>query len=119
MSRYNLDLARSLLATAPRVYPQPGLNHLKDRIKYCLRGLLTPNETWEWFEFLSQPELAPLLRSHSRILSKLQRPYLHLHLRAKQRLKILKEHFGFAMKTFSPAALEKIYSQFGVRLASL
>src|SRR5450755_4185696 len=94
----NLSLARvpvALATTAFKVYPYPGAERAKDKIKYLFRGLLTPKLTQQWFQFLSRPELAVVTEQNPRIFGKLQRPYLHLKLRPAMRLKALTQHYGF------------------------
>jgi hypothetical protein len=108
---------RQLLSSASRVYPYPGLH--KDQVKYCLRALATPLLTRRWFEVLGDPRLEVAVRHSPRLLSKLQRPYLHRKLGSGARFKALQEHFRFALETFSPEGLQTIYSARGHLLADL
>lgn len=128
-----LKAAQVLVATAPRVFPHEvefqadgvtpvrdfKIHLLKDRIKYVLRGLATPRLTREWFEFLSQPGMGAIICSRPRLYSKLQRPYLHRKLRQREQIQILKEHYGFALRAFSPDNLKKIYATREMTLADL
>ena len=112
-----LGLARALFAGATQVYPQRGLQRAKDRAKFCLRGLAMPHLTRQWFQILAQPSLAAVVRNSPRVLSKLQRPYLHRKLKPQERLNVLREHYHFVQETFSPEAMEQIYSERGALLA--
>jgi uncharacterized protein VirK/YbjX len=114
-----LGLPKALIATAPRLYPEPGTKRVKDKVKYVLRGLATPRLTREWFQLLHQPGLGALVQSNPRMLSKLQRPYLHRGLRPSQRLQVLKEHYAFVREKISADVLPKIYSLSGVPLARI
>jgi uncharacterized protein VirK/YbjX len=111
-----VQLPSALLRTAGIVYPFPGLRRLKDKAKYVARGLLTPGLTCEWFTLLARPEMGFATHAQPRIYSKLQRPYLHKDLPPAARLAALREHYQFALKRFTPAALEKIYSGWNARL---
>ena len=100
-----LGLARALFAGASQVYPQGGLQRAKDRAKFCLRGLTTPQLTRQWFQLLAHPRLAAVVRNSPRVLSKLQRPYLHCRLKPQERLNVLSEHYRFVQETFSPEVM--------------
>lgn len=112
-----LAFLRQLMSSAPQVYPYPGFH--KDQAKYCLRALATPLLTRRWFELLGDPRLAVAVRHSPRLLSKLQRPYLHRKLGPGDRFRVLQEHFRFALEKFSPEGLEAIYSARGLLLADL
>jgi uncharacterized protein VirK/YbjX len=114
-----LGVPKALLATASAVYPQPGMKRLKDKVKYVFRGLLTPRLTQQWFQFLSAPELAALAQNCPRILTKLQRPYLHIKMQPAMRLKALTEHYSFISERLSATALEQMCCRPGVKLAAL
>jgi len=107
----------ALWVTASRAYPFEGSHRLKDKAKYIGRGLLMPRLMHRWFQFLRQPEMLPLVAACPRLYSKLQRPYLHLKLGAKDRLSALSEHYRFVLDRLAPAALVRIYSRPGVTLA--
>lgn len=113
------DLARLLISTAPKVYYEPEEKRLKDKIKYCLRGFATPGPTREWFRLLSQPNMAIIPESCPRILSKLQRPYLHRNILLSERLRVLKEHYEFVTRNFTQPAMARIYSSRGSLLTDL
>ena len=109
----------TLFQSASRVYPDPGMRRAKDKVKYILRGLAMPTLTRQWFQLLARPELSVAVRSYPRLLSKLQRPYLHRKLNADQRLKVLVEHFGFLARKVSASDIEKIYSVDGLLLQDM
>ena len=111
-----LGLARALFAGATQVYPQRGLQRAKDRAKFCLRGLAMPQLTRQWFQLLADPRLAAVVRNSPRVLSKLQRPYLHRKLKPQERLNVLREHYHFVQETFSTEAMDQIYSERGASL---
>ena len=113
------DLARLLISTAPKVYYEPEEKRLKDKIKYRLRGGATPGPTREWFRLLSQPNMAIIPESCPRILSKLQRPYLHRNILLSERLRVLKEHYEFVTRNFTQPAMARIYSSRGSLLTDL
>ena len=114
-----LGLARALFEGASRVYPEKGAQRAKDRAKFCLRGFAMPRLTRQWFQMLAKPELAVAVRNCPRILSKLQRPYLHRKLKPTEQLQILQEHYRFVQQSFPPETLEKIYSDHGALLADI
>jgi uncharacterized protein VirK/YbjX len=108
---------RVLFAGATQMYPQRGLQRTKDRAKFCLRGLAMPRLTRQWFQLLAHSKLAVVVRNSPRILSKLQRPYLHRKLKPQERLNILMEHYRFVLETLSSEAMDQIYSERGALLA--
>jgi uncharacterized protein VirK/YbjX len=114
-----LGLVRVLFAGATQMYPQRGLQRAKDRAKFCLRGLAMPLLTRQWFQLLANPTLSVVVRNSPRVLSKLQRPYLHRKLKARERLNVLKEHYRFVQEMLLPGAMEQIYSERGAVLAKI
>ena len=115
----SVKMARTLFGSAAQLYPEPGLKRVKDKVKYWMRGLATPELTRQWFQILAQPELSDIVHVHPRLMSKLQRPYLHRNLKPRQRLEVLREHFTFVIAKLSPRDSEKIYSPDGLKLADI
>jgi uncharacterized protein len=113
-----LHLPAFLLATASQVFPKPGYR-AKDRLKYILRGLASARLTAAWFQLLQEPSLAPFARLNPRILSKLQRPYAQSHLRTAVRLKILQEHYRFALGSFTATTFPDLLRRPGIILAEM
>ena len=113
------QFVRLLLASPSKLYPDPSYLRIKDKVKYCMRGLARPFATKEWFECLHQPDLLELVRSHPLILSKLQRPYLYRGLTIGEQLQFLKEHYTFMLRTFPVEVRSKIYSRTGTPLAKI
>ena len=111
-----MRLLPHLIRTAPRVYPEFGWREQYARLKYCVRGLLTPFCTQRWFALLERPELTGLTRAHPFVFSKLQRPYLRLGLPTHGRLAVLQAHYGFVAERLSAEAREQVLAGPGVRL---
>lgn len=114
-----LGMVKELLGSTSRVYPEKGIKRLKDKVKYFVRGLATPQLTRKWFQILAKRELSGIVAAHPRLLSKLQRPYLHRKLGPRERLEVLEEHFNFAVGNIPVDVLEKIYSAEGLKLADI
>ena len=113
------DLPDILLESAARLYsgyPFMGIGH---RLKFFLRALTTPRLTLDWFALWQSPQLVPLLESHPRVLTKLQRPYLYNGLRAKGRCEILRQHYVFILEFFPPEAIRRIFTHEGVKLVEI
>jgi uncharacterized protein VirK/YbjX len=104
---------------ARQVHPEPTLAATLSRVKYCVRGLAAPRLTAEWFAFLSLPGLQALAEQYPYIFSKLQRPYLHRRLHARQRLAQLKTHYEFITRNLGTGFLREIITPPGFRLAPL
>jgi len=110
------DLPGILLECAARLYsgyPLMGIGH---RLKFFLRAMASPRITLDWFTLWQSPQLAPLVESHPRVLSKLQRPYLYKGLRVKGRWEILRRHYAFALEFFPASVMQSIFSPEGVKL---
>ena len=115
----NMALLNKLLRTAALVHPGDDWSDRLSRIKYCVRGLASSRRTNEFFSVLSAPKLAQVAIRNPRILSKLQRPYLHRDLNGQQRLAALSYHYRFVDRQFLAAGIEAIYSPAGLSLAAL
>jgi uncharacterized protein VirK/YbjX len=114
-----LRLPATLLITASQVYPNPGRKQAKDRLNYIIRGLATARATAAWFQLLQEPGLTAFSRLNPRILSKLQRPYLQTNLQPVARLKLLQEHYRFALSAFAGATFADLLQRPGIVLAEI
>jgi uncharacterized protein VirK/YbjX len=115
-----LRLPGSLLANSAIVCRNKrGVKNLEHRVKFMSRCLTTPRLTQDWLALWRAPELAPLAQSHPRVLLKLQRRYLRDGLDARDRWDILQQHYDFALKHFSAAALKEIFTAPGALLAEM
>ncbi|MDB6017533.1 MAG: hypothetical protein JWR19_2022 [Pedosphaera sp.] len=114
-----INLPIQLYSTARSVHPEPTLGDVCARVKYCVRGLITPRLTSEWFALLNSPDLAPVVTQHPHILSKLQRPYLHRRLTPRGRLTVLKHHYDFVKKHLSENIRKAAFTKPGFLLANL
>lgn len=114
-----MSILRQLLRTAPLVHPEPGLGAALARVKYCVRGLLSPATTRAWFDLLARPQLAALTRSHPHVFSKLQRPYLHRKLGMPARLAVLRQHYDYLERALPAAGWEAVFAGGGLPLAAL
>jgi uncharacterized protein VirK/YbjX len=113
------NLIKTLLATAPLVYPGSEPGFANRRMKYVARGLAQARLSQEWFALLRRPELAVIARHHPYIYCKLQRPYLNRKLTAPRRLETLKQHYQFVAARFSRAKMEGVYATPGFQLAKI
>ncbi len=114
-----IQLARALVKSAPLVHPDRGLRDAVWRMKYCLRGLLQARLTRQWFSLLQMPQLRALSRTNPHILSKLQRPYLHRGLSARERFDAVRAHYSFVAHHLSATMREEVYGPTGFLLASI
>jgi uncharacterized protein VirK/YbjX len=114
-----MSLLFQLMCTAGQVHPDPSFRDLLSRIKYVLRGLLTPRQTRKWFDILDQPKLAVVVRNHPHILSKLQRSYLDSTPGPWARLRALENHYRFVTSRLSAASVKQIYSSTGLLLVQI
>ena len=114
-----MTLLATLSRTAGRVHPDSNLGDRIARMKYCIRGLLAPWRTNAWFAQLRSPELRVLVRTHPRIYSKLQRPYLHRRVTLAQRLRLLQEHYAFFSESLGADVRYAVSSPAGLLLAEL
>lgn len=112
-------LIKTLVKTAPLVYPGTGSGFVFSRIKYCVRGLAYARCSMEWFNLLHQPELAIVAKHHPYIFCKLQHPYLNRKLNVRQRLETLKQHYHFVVTRFSKPEMECVYATPGLLLATI
>jgi uncharacterized protein VirK/YbjX len=108
-----MNVAAVLYQTAPAVHPDPTWWDALARVKYWVRGMLRPGLSAEWFALLEAPCLEPLVRQHPHIFSKLQRPYLHRRLGARDRLSTLKEHYRFVTERLDPTVRAEIFKAGG------
>jgi uncharacterized protein VirK/YbjX len=92
---------------------------LYKRAKYCVRGLVCPAATAEWFQLLENPALAGVVRRDPNLLQKLQRPYLASIFPTSERLRVLRQHYQFVLDRLSARLVAEIYSPTGKCLASL
>lgn len=113
------NLVKTLIRTAPLIHRDRTPGGIAKRVKYCLRGLAFARGTGEWFEILQAPEMAVIVKDHSYLFHKLQRPYLNRVLDAEQRLNALKYHYKFVLAHFSRPMLEEVYSRSGKLLVEL
>ncbi len=113
------SLIKTLVATAPLVYPGSEPGFANRRMKYVARGLAQSRLSREWFALLQRPELAIVARHHPYIYCKLQRPYLNRKLDARQRLETLQRHYQFVAARFSRAEMEGVYASPGLILAKI
>ena len=107
------------MRTAPLIHRTPTPGGVLKRLKFCLRGLAFASDTKEWFEFLRAPELAVVVEHYPALFHKLQRPYLNRVLNTRQRLEILKQHYGFVAAGFPPPLRNEIYATPGKLLATI
>ena len=114
-----MTLLATLSRTAGRVHPDSTWGDRLARVKYCVRGLLTPWRTTVWFSQLRSPALQELVRGHPRIHSKLQRPYLHRRVTLTQRLSVLREHYAFFTNSLDATQRRAVSSPAGLFLAEL
>jgi uncharacterized protein len=112
-------LLAQLQVNSAKVCFHPGWNWRLKRWKFVARALLHPRLTRNWFEFLDQPGLRPLVEERPRLLAKLQRPYLARHFGPARRLGLLRSHYSFLLPRIHPEALRAIGSPAGWTLASL
>ena len=113
-----MALLTELVRTAPLVHPGIGWRDRLSQLKYCVRGLAYAGQTQELFSALQSPKLALAAETHPRILSKLQRPYLHRKLGHRQRLEALQYHYDFVAQNFPEAMLGGIFSRRGFLVAA-
>jgi uncharacterized protein VirK/YbjX len=114
-----MALFTELVRTAPLVHPGPGWLDRWSQFKYCVRGLALARLTHELFSTLQTPKLAEAARRHPRILSKLQRPYLHRKLGPQRRLAALRYHYDFTARQFTTEAIRELFSPKGFLVAEL
>ncbi len=114
-----VHLIRTLAETAPLIHRVPTPGGVLKRVKYCLRGLAYPYHTKEWFKFLQKPELDMVVKNHPYLFHKLQRPYLNRTLNTRQRLEMLKQHYGFVTTHFSASQMRAVYASPGLQLATI
>ena len=114
-----LSLLLQLLRTSRQVHPDPTCWDRVSRVKYCLRALVAPRLTRQWFAILSEPKLGALVRNHPHILSKLQRSYLDSTPGPWSRLRALKNHYRFVVSRLSGGSLDQIYSPPSLVLARI
>jgi uncharacterized protein VirK/YbjX len=113
------DLIKTLAGTAPLIHPGRGVGSRFKQAKHCVRGLVFPSYSREWFEFLQRPEMSVVVSNRPYLYQKLQRPYLNCNLNTRQRLEALKQHYRFVTTHFSPALMQKVYATPGKLLAML
>jgi uncharacterized protein VirK/YbjX len=114
-----LNLLKQLRHTARLIHPGYSLRSLCKQTKHCVRGLVWPAATAEWFRLLEHPALAGLVRRCPKMYRKLQRPYLTSRWHTAQRLDALRQHYEFILRHCSPARLREIHSPAGKLLARL
>jgi hypothetical protein len=115
-----LRLPGDLLANASVVCRNKrGVRNVEHQLKFIIRCLTTTGLTQEWFALWKAPALAPLVQHHPRVLMKLQRRYLRNGLDARARWEIMQQHYCFALKHFSAAALKEIFTSPGALLAEI
>lgn len=112
-------LLTTLGRTAGRVHPDPTWADAAARLKYCVRGLLSPGKTGEWFRMLESPALRGIAAAHPRLHSKLQRPYLHRRTTVRDRLATLTEHYHFLVDVLRAPERELIFKPGGLLLTEL
>ena len=101
------------------VYAQNTAKDKIQRIKYILRSLIFGNQSTEWFAFLKNPKLEPILSRYPRVYSKLQRPYLNHTFNSHQKLEFLKNHYRFVTENFSDAMITSICKEIGWKFGRL
>lgn len=112
-------LLTTLGRTAGRVHPGPRWSDAAARLKYCVRGLLSPGTTEAWFRVLESPVLRGIAEAHPRLHSKLQRPYLHRRTTIVDRLATLTEHYHFLVDVLQTPERDLVFKPGGLRLADL
>ena len=113
------SFSERLGCAAQLIHPGTGWSANFKRTKFYLRTLNRLNATKEWFALLEQPHLTVVAASHPKVLTKLQKPYLHRGLSTYGRLAILREHFGFVTRNVTSSALRNIYQAGGLLLATI
>ena len=114
-----IKTCHNLLATAPLVYPDSRPRWRGHRLKYWVRGLALARSSKEWFNLMQQPALAIVAQQHPYIYCKIQRPYLHRNLNARQRLAVLKQHYHFVATRFCRSKMADVYASPGLLLARI
>ena len=114
-----IQLISALYKSASLIYPETGFKRIKDKAKFFLRGIATPRLTREWLQITGSPHLQLAVQNFPRLLSKLQRPYLHRNLAVSQRLMALKAHFSFLKDKIAASNLAEIYSRNGLLLKAI
>ena len=112
-----LTLIQTLIRSSRLVHPSLSFYAKLKRVKYCARGLAIAGYSNEWLDFLNQPMIAPLAKSHPHLFHKLQRPYLTRNLTRRQRLEALKQHYGFITTSLSIQVKQSVFSRTGLLLA--
>jgi uncharacterized protein VirK/YbjX len=112
-------LVKDLIATSVLVHRDTREWGILKRIKYVLRGLAIYRETREWFDFLHQPWMTPIVEKHPCLFHKLQRPYLNRILTPRQRLETLRTHYRFVQTNFSPQLKRALFDGTGLILGEL
>ena len=82
-----------LLRAARASYPAGRSGWLAHRAKFVLRALCRPNLTRLWLDCITAPGLQPLWALRPRIVSKLERPYVHAAWTPRRRLEALTTHY--------------------------
>lgn len=113
-----MALLSKLVRTASLVHPGIGWRDRLSQFKYCVRGLAYAAQTHELFCALQSPKLSLAAKTHPRILSKLQRPYLHRKLAPRQRLEALQHHYRFIDQHFTRAMLAETFARQGFLIAA-
>ncbi len=112
-------LLTTLGRTAGRVHPDPTWSDAAARLKYCVRGLLSPGATGTWFRMLGSPALRGIATAHPRLHSKLQRPYLHRRTTIRDRLATLTEHYHFLVDVLRTPERDLVFKPGGLPLTEL
>jgi uncharacterized protein VirK/YbjX len=114
-----INTIKTLVKTAPLIYPGHTVDSFCKQAKHCVRGLAFASYTREWFKILQSPELAAVIQNRHRLFQKLQRPYLNHSLNTRRKFQALQQHYKFVATHFSPALRREIYATPGKLLATL
>jgi uncharacterized protein VirK/YbjX len=115
----NSSLPVALILSARHVHPEQSLPERLDRLKYIFRGLCAPLQTSGWFRILKTPQLGEMLQRNPHMLSKLQRPYLHVKLSGHDKIAALKFHYDYLLTCMSADMIAAIAEPSGVVVSQL
>jgi uncharacterized protein len=81
----------------------------RKRAKFLVRGLWQSQATHQWVSRLMRSDARPLWQARPRLVSKLQRPYVHYQWDLATRLDAITTHYDILRDLLSAPAREQIY----------
>jgi hypothetical protein len=81
----------------------------RKRAKFLARGLWQGGATRAWVNRLGRADVQPLWAARPRLVSKLQRPYVHYRWDLSRRLEALTGHYDILRELLSSPAGERVY----------